>query len=199
MGEPTYASLSSGLLARKGAAKPAMRPQGYGHFGGNLEDLGWNDMGAGEPPVSEHQPSPITALSPAPRHRDEAEERAEACFAPPPVVEQQRAIAQSFAEEVAPLPAVAAEMPAVRPAAKRQRKGKTAQAAAEPRSSGGRKAAFTLRLDTDRHYKLRLASAVTGRSSQQIVTAALDEWLTGLPQIDGLAAQLPPGGTTRSC
>ena len=47
-----FASLSSGLLARKGAARPAMRPQGFGGQvggGGNLEDLGWNDMGF-EPP-----------------------------------------------------------------------------------------------------------------------------------------------------
>src|ERR1044072_6747842 len=50
MSEPKpFASLSSGLLARKGAAKPAMRPQGFGQIGGNLEDLGWNDMGF-EPP-----------------------------------------------------------------------------------------------------------------------------------------------------
>lgn len=40
-----FASLSSGLLARKGAARPAMRPQGFGQGGGNLDDLGWNDMG----------------------------------------------------------------------------------------------------------------------------------------------------------
>jgi hypothetical protein len=46
MGEPkVFASLSSGLLARKGAARPAMRPQGFGQLGGALEDLGWNDMG----------------------------------------------------------------------------------------------------------------------------------------------------------
>ncbi|HEU4957973.1 MAG TPA: hypothetical protein VFT40_10150, partial [Sphingomicrobium sp.] len=46
MSEPKpFASLSSGLLARKGAARPAMRPQGFGQIGGNLEDLGWNDMG----------------------------------------------------------------------------------------------------------------------------------------------------------
>ena len=46
MGEPkVFASLSSGLLARKGAARPAMRPQGFGQLGGNIEDLGWNDMG----------------------------------------------------------------------------------------------------------------------------------------------------------
>ncbi|HTG64689.1 MAG TPA: hypothetical protein VL917_08525 [Sphingomicrobium sp.] len=46
MGEPkAFASLSSGLLARKGAARPAMRPQGFGQVGGNVDDLGWNDMG----------------------------------------------------------------------------------------------------------------------------------------------------------
>src|SRR5438270_370791 len=37
------------LLARKGAARPAMRPQGFGQVGNGLEDLGWNDMGF-EPP-----------------------------------------------------------------------------------------------------------------------------------------------------
>ena len=46
MQEPkAFASLSSGLLARKGAARPAMRPQGFGQVGSGLEDLGWNDMG----------------------------------------------------------------------------------------------------------------------------------------------------------
>src|SRR5688572_13862797 len=44
-----FASLSSGLLARKGAARPAMKPQGFNQIGGNLDDLGWNDMGF-EPP-----------------------------------------------------------------------------------------------------------------------------------------------------
>jgi hypothetical protein len=47
MGEPkAFASLSSGLLARKGAARPAMRPQGFGQVGAaGMEDLGWDDMG----------------------------------------------------------------------------------------------------------------------------------------------------------
>ena len=50
MGEPkSFASLSSGLLARKGAARPAMRPQGFGQVGSGVEDLGWNEMGF-EPP-----------------------------------------------------------------------------------------------------------------------------------------------------
>ena len=54
-----------------------------------------------------------------------------------------------------------------------------------------RKAAFTLRLDGDRHVRLRLASAVTRISSQQLVTQALDAFLINLPEVDALVAQLP--------
>ena len=55
-----FASLSSGLLARKGAARPAMKPQGFGQMGGgNLEDLGWNDMGF-EPPKPAEAPRDAT-------------------------------------------------------------------------------------------------------------------------------------------
>ena len=54
MSEPKpFASLSSGLLARKGAARPAMRPQGFGQGGAALEDLGWNDMGFEAPKAAE--------------------------------------------------------------------------------------------------------------------------------------------------
>ena len=95
MGEPkAFASLSSGLLARKGAARPAMKPQGFGQMGGaNLEDLGWNDMGF-EPPKPAVTPirdedhdafgdelndqplrNPISALTPiaSPVHDQQAE------------------------------------------------------------------------------------------------------------------------------
>ena len=94
MGEPkAFASLSSGLLARKGAARPAMRPQGFGQAGAGLDDLGWNDMGF-EPPKpalspvrdSEHDAfgeelpepalrNPIAALTPiaSPVHNQQAE------------------------------------------------------------------------------------------------------------------------------
>ena len=41
------AALSSGLLARKGAARPAMRPQGFA----SSDDLGWNDRGASDAPA----------------------------------------------------------------------------------------------------------------------------------------------------
>jgi len=54
-----------------------------------------------------------------------------------------------------------------------------------------RKAAFTLRLDAERHLRLRLACAVSGRSAQQIVARALDEALASLPEIEALASQVP--------
>ena len=94
MGEPkAFASLSSGLLAHKGAARPAMRPQGFGQVGANMDDLGWNDMGFEAPkpalaPVrdenhdafGEELPdhplrNPISALTPiaSPVHDQQAE------------------------------------------------------------------------------------------------------------------------------
>src|SRR3546814_19343107 len=78
-----FASLSSGLLARKGAAKPAMRPQGFGQIGVGTEDLGWNDMGYAPAPaepypdfehdIPERVPSKISALTPAPKFGQEPE------------------------------------------------------------------------------------------------------------------------------
>lgn len=56
-----FASLSSGLLARKGEASPAMRRQSFGEMGSGLDDLGWNDMGEDAP-----APAPAAAASPQP-------------------------------------------------------------------------------------------------------------------------------------
>lgn len=53
----------------------------------------------------------------------------------------------------------------------------------------GNKAAFTLRIDPERHLRLRLASAVTHRSAQVILIEALDTYLKTLPDIDALAHQ----------
>jgi hypothetical protein len=207
-----FASLSSSLLARKGSAKPAMRPQGWGQ-GMGLEDLGWNDMGGHQPapaPRPEHVPSPITALTPAPRILPEgtpvaAEDREEA--APPPVLEQQRAIAASFTKTPALTPPSPEELeqaeaydapPAavVEPTPVEPTPILPAQVvglAKRPRSAPGSKdkAAFTLRLTADRHLKLRLACAVTHRSAQQIVTDALDQFLNTIPEIEAMAGQVP--------
>lgn len=183
-----FASLSSGLLARKGAAKPAMRPQGYS---GGFEDLGWNDMGGHhqepEEDLPEHVPSSIAALTPAPRPA--APEGAE-----PEVVAQQRAIAESFEPEPEPEPEAPAPAP-VKVSAPVVKLPKRAAVAAAPQ---GKKAAFTLRLDGDRHLRLRLANAVTGRSAQQIVTEALDQFLAAIPELEALAERVPASGGKRS-
>lgn len=51
--------------------------------------------------------------------------------------------------------------------------------------------AFTLRLDPDRHLRLRLASAMTNRSAQQILTALVDDYFANQPEIDACAKQVP--------
>jgi hypothetical protein len=205
MAEPKpFASLSSGLLARKGAAKPAMRPQGFGSFGSNLEDLGWNDMGQGP---EEHVPTPIHALTPAPggrRHVELVDEPLAEIVEEPAVVEQQRTLSESFQQpEAAPEsePEPVAEIqpePRLEPApvvSLSQRRAAAGQPGAAPAKA---KAAFTLRLDPERHLKLRLACAISRRSAQQLVTAALDEFLESQPELEALAGHLPAEAGHRS-
>ena len=57
----------------------------------------------------------------------------------------------------------------------------------------GAKAAFTLRLDAERHLRLRLASALHRQSAQQLVTEALDSFLKTLPEVEAMAGRLSPG------
>lgn len=85
-----------------------------------------------------------------------------------PVHRQQERIARSFSPSEAPVE------PAVQPARNR--------------------AAFTLRLDAERHLRLRLASATANRSAQQLVTEALDDWLAKQPGLDALVAQVDADG-----
>jgi hypothetical protein len=68
----------------------------------------------------------------------------------------------------------------------------TARRIAKEAHAKGGKAAFTLRLDQDRHLRLRLASALHNVSAQVLVTEALDHFLQSLPEVDELARQLPP-------
>ena len=53
------------------------------------------------------------------------------------------------------------------------------------------KAAFTLRLDAERHLKLRLAAALERASAQSLVTRALDQFLAGVSGLDHLLGELP--------
>jgi hypothetical protein len=213
-----FASLSSGLLARKGAARPAMRPQGFAQGGNGLEDLGWNDMGF-EPPkaaevardadhdafgddVVEHPRVHPTGLTPvgspvgSPVHDQQAElaERLYECEEDPEANEADDTAEpfEPIAEEAsAPVPVLA------RPVVESLRAPVPApRRAPRVRSAPGskNKAAFTLRLDSNRHLKLRLACAVDGRSAQQLVTDALDQLLERMPDLDGLAEKAKRGG-----
>jgi hypothetical protein len=209
------ASLTSGLLARKGQAAPAMRRQSMMLHApepsapGNhnpLEDLGWNDMGDEQSPVRQATglspmpsatPAPVAALMPIPMPMPMPVQEA-ILPEPPVVVRQQEELARELAkpveeeiedvvEEFAPVaeePVVqeaVVEAPVVVAPAPRQPVVRAA-----PGSKG--KAAFTLRLDGDRHLKLRLVCAVNHRSAQQIVTQALDEFLARQPSVEQLMA-----------
>ena len=109
---------------------------------------------------------------------------------PPPVVEQQRAIQASFSPAPEPEAVeVEAEASPVQVRKPKAQVVKLPNARSAPGSKG--KAAFTLRLDADRHLKLRLACAVTHRSAQQIVTEALETFLATLPELDSMAGHVP--------
>ncbi|RJY09116.1 hypothetical protein [Aurantiacibacter aquimixticola] len=58
------------------------------------------------------------------------------------------------------------------------------------------KAAFTLRLDAERHMKLRLASTLAGSSAQQLVTQALDAFLAKNPELEAIAEQMAKNSKT---
>lgn len=171
MTEPRpFASLSPSLLARKGAARPAMRPQiqplhqFHEATARQIEDdLGWNDMG----------------------HDVSGE-----AVAPSPALAEVVSIAPVPAPEAAPLPEVVRQQAEVEARMTRQAPAATPAGSRRSALADGRRAAFTLRLDAERHLKLRLASTIASRSAQQLVTDALDQFLASLPGVDSLAEQV---------
>jgi hypothetical protein len=202
------ASLSSSLLARKGQARPAMRPQGFLQMNtGQQEDLGWNDMGEDFRPAAYVAPVEQAYDAPKPEVLRQIEALDEQLAAPAPeFAEEYEDEAFEAAEPEAFAPAVEDEAPLpeapllVSRPMKREpvlkhapavTQGTLARVAREV-STKKAKAAFTLRLDHARHLRLRLASAVTGRSAQQLVTEALDQFLESLEGIDALASQIDP-------
>lgn len=159
------ASLSPSLLARKGGAKPAMRPQlqplhefHQATARDMSEDLGWNDLGE-----DRREDNPVVHLT-------------------------------AMNDEVVSHPARNASVPA-RPVVVRQQDqlaGRIEKATVERQSAleQGRRAAFTLRIDAERHLKLRLASTISNQSAQKIVIEALDRFLGEMPELESLAAEV---------
>jgi hypothetical protein len=190
-----------------------MRPQGFGQVGAGLEDLGWNDMGF-EPPkpadaaardedhdafgeVIPAHPHKLAGLTPveSPARNQQAEIAGRLSAYTPDdgeedEIDETAELYDPDAEEAAEVQEVA--KPAVVAKAAPADKARPAPAArrqAKPRVAPGTKgkAAFTLRLDPERHLKLRLACAVDGRSAQMLVTQALDDLLARMPELEALA------------
>lgn len=173
LGKPT-AALSSSLLARKGHARPAMRPQGFVSLTPHApDDLGWNDMGED----AAAQPDPV---SPVLRMRAEIEQQ---------IAPEATAPAPEIAPEPEPEP-LAEATPEPEPAPAPIVSDATLHRASRAVHANGSKAAFTLRLDPERHLRLRLASAVRNLSAQQLVTEALDALLDSLSEVDALVREL---------
>lgn len=219
MSEPGFASLGPTLLARKGGAKPAMRPQLpplvqdeaalAAIAEEQLEDLGWNDMGGDDAadgedvggadivPINAGVMAADFADASGPivrRQQRRLEERvlADAVMTGPedrePEYDEDEEdafygndpIAQDFAPAaIAAEPAFAATIAA--PTAPKRR---------APAVSQARRAAFTLRLDAERHLKLRLAATMQGVSAQALVTEALDALLAEFDELDVIASHL---------
>jgi hypothetical protein len=75
----------------------------------------------------------------------------------------------------------------LKPAAKKSPSKSSVKTVGGESGKQARRAAFTLRLDTDRHLKLRLAATMQGMSAQALVTEALDAMLGDIDDLDALA------------
>lgn len=157
------ASLSSTLLARKGQAKPAMRSQAFGVFQPPLA-ASQEDLGWND--MGQDAASAAAEPDPTPATVQ--------ALPPPPVLAEREELATRI--ERRPVSAATAA-----------RIGR--ESAAQTRAG---KAAFTLRLEAERHLKLRLASAVANRSAQALVAEAVDRFIQTMPEVEVLAGQLPP-------
>ena len=149
------ASLTPGLLARKGGARPALRSQ--------LQ------------PTARLGDAAAPSFADDPDYSDNADDD-----------RQDWSLTQHVAEVLPIKPEVQRQQEhlAVRLAASGHDRPARRSALAE-----GRSAAFTLRLDADRHLKLRLACTLANRSAQQLITDALDHMLASLPDVADLAAR----------
>ncbi|SLJ86543.1 hypothetical protein [Novosphingobium mathurense] len=178
MSEPRdFASLSPRLLARKGGARPAMRPQDTSRFtaGGipidprKMDDLGWNDFGHA------HGCEDNVAQAPAPRPENRFSANRPVMARP----EQAPARSANDAGNGHEVPEVLRQIEQL--AHRMQRSEPPARTLPE-----GRRAAFTLRLDAERHFRLKMAGVVLNRSAQVLVTEALDKYLSEMPELFAL-------------
>lgn len=223
MTEASFASLGPTLLARKGGAKPAMRPQltplpeNISEIAAlaeeQLEDLGWNDMGGDitakditgdEKPAHDAQNHLLLSnkrseTSEAVFESDEEYmiEAADDHASSHPIIDPLAGaqVISITSHPAAPQPANEGAAPSPvahkkRPESQKDSKIKASPNGSPNRSPSPRRAAFTLRLDPDRHLKLRLAATMQGVSAQSLVTEALDAMLESFEDLDLLVKRL---------
>jgi hypothetical protein len=147
--EKPAASLTASLLARKGQARPAMRPG-----------------------LMLTQPTQVIEPTHHPDRLLVAEDVEPEAPAPRPVaaikvVATKPVKAEPELAPAEPTPVVVAPAPVV----------------SAPRAAPGQRArsAFTLRLDSERHLRLRLLCAHRHKSAQHMLIEALDAWLASNP------------------
>jgi len=195
MSEASFASLGPTLLARKGGAKPAMRPQlaplPEVVEAEQLEDLGWNDMGqeaADASPLAPPVNSDVVSIQPAMKRQAANEDAVDGALdiESPLVAREQKRLAEYLLNE-----APAEKLIKQKPVAKKNKKPTASKkVSTQAKGKSAKRAAFTLRLDADRHLKLRLAATMQGKSAQALVTEALDRLLSGITDLDALATQM---------
>jgi hypothetical protein len=162
------------------------------------DDLGWNDMGYDVDPDPTtpmdydhgfHGSNPLAAAVPEVKHQQDRLADALSADVEPEVGFDSFADEPESVIDALTIVTMTPE-PVTRPISRR---GSTDAPRSRARSKPGlkEKAAFTLRLDGERHLKLRLACAVRHQSAQQLVTDALDAFLDSMPEIGHLAAHVP--------
>ncbi|WP_168377335.1 hypothetical protein [Sphingomonas sp. Leaf343] len=158
------ASLSSQLLARKGQARPAMRNQAFALSQAQpATAIGADDLGWNDMGGEASSVPVVAEALPVPTLP----------VPTPPVLTERATLRERL--EIKPVSSATAARIG-RDSAVQTRRGK---------------AAFTLRLDAERHLRLRLASAVANRSAQALVADALDAFLNTMPEVEALIEQLP--------
>ena len=159
------ASLSASLLARRSGAQPTMRRHVLGGFVSVTP--GFDDLGLND--MDEKRAS--TDAIPAVLSLEASD--------PSPVARQIEMLAERMKgnHATAPEPLAPEASGKVNPEAK------------------ARKVAFTLRLDAERHLRLRFLSAMSNKSAQQFLVAALDRLVAEHDQTERLAGDVAAGRT----
>ncbi|MEP2104109.1 MAG: hypothetical protein ABJP02_13670 [Parasphingorhabdus sp.] len=148
------------------------------------------------PAVKKQQEEIAAKLSQHPKREEVVAEPEPVQQAKPVSAEPVVPVPLSISREVAPVAessSIGVAPPPRKKAAEAKNATKTRRPAQKSRTRKA-KAAFTLRLDADRHLKLRLATAVKNVSAQQLVTKAVDEYLRSIPELEDLAERIPSRG-----